>query len=174
MMPPLSTRRLSLQPLALQDVNAIREITSDPVFIQASHNCLMPTSDNQLLRWAIEQQEQHQNGKGCCYAVRDSKEKALIGLVILQQKVTLQPKAKRAELSYWLSPSHWRKGLMTEAISCVLNEWQRAYPQVTVYSNCNIKNLASIALLKKMRMQMVNAEEKNETREFVLGGRYKD
>lgn len=168
MMPPLSTRRLCLQPIILKDVNAIREITSDPVFIQASHNCLMPTSDNQLLRWAIEQQKQHQNGKGCCYAVRDTKGKALIGLVMLQ------PKAKRAELSYWLSPSHWQQGLMTEAISCVLNEWQRAYPQVIVYSNSNIKNLASIALLKKIGMQMMNTEDKNETQEFILGGMHRD
>lgn len=168
MMPPLSTRRLCLQPLVLQDVVAIREITSDPVFIQASHNCLMPTSDNQLLRWAIEQQKQHQNGKGCCYAVRKTKEKALVGLV------TLQSKAERVELSYWLSPSHWRQGLMTEAISCVLNEWQRAYPQVIVYSNSNINNLASIALLRKIGMQMMNTEDKNETREFVLGGKHKD
>ena len=168
MMPPLSTRRLYLQPLAFQDVGAISEITSDPIFIQASHNCLMPTSDNQLLRWAIEQQKQHQNGKGCCYAVRKTKEKALVGLV------TLQSKAERVELSYWLSPSHWRQGLMSEAISCVLSEWQHKSPQITVYSNSNINNLASIALLKKMGMQMVNTENKNEMREFVLGGKHKD
>ena len=164
MMPPLFTRRLCLQPLVLQDVVAIREITSDPIFIQASHHCLMPTSDNQLLRWAIEQQKQHQNGKGCCYAVRDIKGKALIGLV------TLQSETEHVELSYWLSSPYWRQGLMTEAVSCVLNEWQRTYPQVTVYSNCNINNLASIALLQKMGMQMMNTEDKNETREFILGG----
>ena len=164
MMPPLFTRRLCLQPLVLQDVVAIGELTSDAIFIQASHHCLMPTSDNQLLRWAIEQQKQHQNGKGCCYAIRDIKEKALIGLV------TLQSKAEHVELSYWLSSPYWRQGLMTEAVSCVLNEWQRTYPQVTVYSNCNINNLASIALLQKMGMQMMNTEDKNETREFILGG----
>ena len=174
MMPPLSTRRLYLQPLALQDVGAISEITSDPIFIQASHNCLMPTSDNQLLRWAIEQQKQHQNGKGCCYAVRNSKGKKLIGLVTLQQKVTLQSKAERVELSYWLSPSYWRQGLMSEAVSCVLSEWQHKSPQITVYSNSNINNLASIALLKKIGMQIVNTEDKNETREFILGGKHKD
>ncbi|MDD2342421.1 MAG: GNAT family N-acetyltransferase [Tolumonas sp.] len=164
MMPPLFTRRLCLQPLVLQDVVAIREITSDPIFIQASHHCLMPTSDNQLLRWAIEQQKQHQNGKGCCYAIRDIKEKALIGLV------TLQSETEHVELSYWLSSPYWRQGLMTEAVSCVLNEWQRTYPQVTVYSNCNINNLASIALLQKMGMQMMNTEDKNETRAFILVG----
>lgn len=174
MMPPLSTRRLCLQPLVLQDVVAIREITSDPVFIQASHHCLMPTSDNQLLRWAIEQQKQHQNGKGCCYAIRNIKGKAVIGLVTLQQKVTLQSKAERVELSYWLSSPYWRQGLMTEAVSCVLNEWQRTYPQIPVYSNTNINNLASIALLRKIGMQQVNAEDKNETREFVLGGKHKE
>jgi RimJ/RimL family protein N-acetyltransferase len=43
-----------------------------------------------------------------------------------------------------------------------------------VYSNSNINNLASIALLKKMGMQMVNTENKNEMREFVLGGKHKD
>ena len=164
MMPPLSTRRLCLQPLVLQDVGAIREITSDPIFIQASNHCLMPTSDNQLLRWAIEQQKQHQNGKGCCYAIRDIKGKALIGLV------TLQSKAEHVELSYWLSSPYWRQGLMTEAVSCVLNEWLRTYPQIPVHSNTNINNLASIALLRKIGMQMVNAEDKNETRAFILVG----
>ena len=164
MMPPLSTYRLCLQPLVLQDVAAIRAITSDPVFIQASHHCLMPTSDNRLLRWAIEQQKQHQNGNGCCYAVRESKEKALIGLVMLQ------PKSKRAELSYWLSPPHWRQGLMTEALRCVLNEWQRCQPQITVYSCCSINNLASIAVLEKIGMQTITTAEQYEVREFILGG----
>jgi len=93
MMPPLSTRRLCLQPIALKDVDAIRAIVSDPLFVQASYGCQMPASDKQLLRWAIEQQKQHQNGKGCCYAVCDAKGKELIGLV------TLQPKAERVELS---------------------------------------------------------------------------
>lgn len=164
MMPPLSTRRLCLQPLVLQDVAAIREITSDPIFIQASHHCLMPTSDNQLLRWAIDQQKQHQNGKGCCYAIRDIKGKALIGLV------TLQSKAEHVELSYWLSSPYWRQGLMTEAVSCVLNEWLRTYPQIPVHSHTHINNLASIALLRKIGMQMVNAEDKNETQAFILVG----
>lgn len=164
MMPPLSTARLCLQPITLKDVSAIRAIVSDPLFVQASYGCQMPISDNQLLRWAVAQQKQHQNGNGCCYAIRFSIRQELRGLV------TLQPKAERVELSYWLSPPYWRQGLMTEAVSCVLNEWRRYNPQITVYSNSNINNLVSIALLEKIGMQRVATEKQNEDQEFILGG----
>ena len=164
MMPPLSTHRLCLQPIALKDVNAIRAIVSDPLFVQASYGCQMPASDNKLLRWAIAQQKQLQNGNGCCYAIRFSMGQELIGLV------TLQPNAERVELSYWLSPPYWRQGLMTEALLCVLNEWQNSAPQITVYSCCHINNQASIALLEKIGMQRVATGEQNEEREFILGG----
>ena len=163
MMPPLSTARLCLQPITLKDVSAIRAIVSDPLFVRASYGCQMPISDNQLLRWVIAQQKQHQNGNGCCYTIRSSIEQELSGLV------TLQPKAKRVELSYWLSPPYWRQGLMTEALSCVLHEWQSYNSQIIVYSRCNINNQASIALLEKIGMQRVATEKQNEDREFILG-----
>ena len=164
MLPPLSTLRLCLQPITLTDVNAIRAIVSDPLFVQASYGCQMPASDNQLLRWTLAQQKQHQNGNGCCYTLRFSLEQELTGLV------TLQPNAERVELSYWLKASRWRQGLMTEAIFCILNEWQRCQPQITVYSCCSINNKASIGLLEKIGMQSLATEEQNEVREFILGG----
>ncbi|NCB56492.1 MAG: N-acetyltransferase [Gammaproteobacteria bacterium] len=147
MMPPLSTIRLSLRPVELRDVNGISSIVNDPLFVQASVGCQMPASDMQLLRWIISQQKQHQSGKGCCYTVRDAMGKNLIGLIMLQ------PKEQRMELSYWLSPSYWRQGLMSEALFCVLHEWHRYNPKTIVYSCCNVNNKASIALLEKIGMQ---------------------
>lgn len=137
---------------------------NDPLFVQASVGCQMPVSDMQLLRWVISQQKQHQSGKGCCYTVRDAMGKNLIGLIMLQ------PKEQRMELSYWLSPPYWRQGLMTEGLLCVLNEWRSYHPKIPVYSCCSTGNLASIVLLEKIGIQIVDAENKNEIREFLIGG----
>jgi ribosomal-protein-alanine N-acetyltransferase len=163
MMLPLSTHRLHLQPIVLKDVNAIRTIVSDPLFIQESHGCQMPTSDNQLLRWVISQHKQHQDGHGCCYSIRNAMGKELIGLI------SLQPKEQHVELSYWLSPLYWRQGLISEALSCVLNEWHLIHQKTTVYSDCHVNNLASIALLEKIGLQRVADEAGEKNMRFIWG-----
>lgn len=163
MMPPLSTLRLCLQPVTLQDVSGIHSIIHDPVFIQASYGCQMPASENQLLRWTISQQRQHQSGKGCCYTVRRALEQELIGLV------SLHPTEQHIELSYWLSPSFWRQGLMTEAVMSVLSEWRRHYSQLAVHSCCHRNNLASAALLKRVGMRMMTTESQDGNWQFISG-----
>jgi ribosomal-protein-alanine N-acetyltransferase len=164
MMPPLFTPRLRLQPLQLTDINAISTIIQEPLFIQASHGCQRPNSENQLLRWAISQQKQHQSGDGCCYAIHYTKNNALIGLIILQ------PKMPHVELSYWLKPSYWRQGIMTEALTCTIREWQKIHSNMTIYACCHADNLASVALLETIGLQRIHSEQENDIWEFIAAG----
>lgn len=162
MMPPLHTHRLDLQPLALTDLHTIKSIVHEPQFMHASYGCQMPTSTNQLLRWIIEQCEQHRLGHGCCYTLRPL-HNPLIGLVALQHE------DQRVVLSYWLSASYWQQGLMSEALFCILQEWQRRHPSTDICAYSHIKNSASLALLTKLEMQITG--ENNEIREFIWRGK---
>jgi len=162
MMPPLFTARLCMQPIELQDIPAIQSITQYPTFIQASYGCQMPATEMQLIRWAIAQQQQHRAGHGCCYALRLVDEVKMIGMICIQQQEF------SAELSYWLCAEQWRQGLMTEAVNCVLTEWQQANPLLALYAKCHRNNIASVALLHKMGMREINAEDQNDEYDFML------
>ena len=161
MMPPLSTIRLCLRPVELRDVNGISTIVNDPLFVQASVGCQMPVSDMQLLRWVISQQKQHQSGNGCCYTIRRAAEENLIGLVSLQRQENYAEE-KRADLSYWLQPMYWRQGLMTEAVTAVMQHWLALYPQSIITANSHSSNLASQALLQRIGMRLAETDEKNK------------
>jgi [ribosomal protein S5]-alanine N-acetyltransferase len=161
MMPPLSTPRLCLLPIELQDIPTIQSITQDPIFIQASHGCQMPSTEKQLIKWVIAQQRQHRAGHGCCYALRLVDEVNMIGMICIQQEF-------RAELSYWLCAEKWQQGIMTEAVNCVLNEWLQANPQVALHARCHRNNRASVTLLQKIRMREINVEDQNDEHSFML------
>lgn len=161
MMPPLFTPRLRLLPLRLTDINAISAIIQEPLFIQASYGCQLPNSENQLLRWTIAQQKQHTSGNGCCYAIHYVKNNALVGLV------TLQPQMPHVELSYWLAPSYWRQGIMTEALAYTIHEWQKTNSNMRIYAYCHADNRASIALLEKIGLQRAGTQQKSDIWEFI-------
>jgi Acetyltransferases, including N-acetylases of ribosomal proteins len=162
MMPPLSTIRLCLRPVELKDVNGISSIVNDPLFARASIGCQMPVSDMQLLRWVISQQKQHQSGNCCCYTIRRTAEENLIGLVSLQQPENHADCSYRADLSYWLQPMYWRQGLMTEAVTAVMQQWLTLHPQSIITANSHSNNLASQALLQRVGMRLAETDETNK------------
>jgi ribosomal-protein-alanine N-acetyltransferase len=55
----------------------------------------------------------------------------------------------RAEIGYMLDPRHWRKGLMSEAISAVLGYGFRVMKLHSIEANVNPENAASSGLLEK-------------------------
>ncbi|WP_081741358.1 GNAT family N-acetyltransferase [Tolumonas lignilytica] len=153
MMPPLSTPRLDLHPIVLQDMSWISAIISHPLFANASLSCQMPSSETQLLRWILTQQKQHHSGQGCCYALRDRQTEKPIGMITLQPQ-----KNNECELSYWLHPDHWRQGIMTEALIKVLKHWQIQHPQQPIRARVHPANIASISLLVRVGMKKVETE----------------
>ncbi len=155
MMPPLTTHRLSLQLPKLQDLKAIKEIVTHPLFIQASLGCQMPQSDTQLLHWLCAQQKQHAAQNSCCYMLRYKAEEVILGMV------NLQVTGKQAELSYWLHPDHWRQGLMTEAVTFVISTWLKQHNDCLITARCHQENLASQALLHRVGMQLNDMESEN-------------
>ena len=55
----------------------------------------------------------------------------------------------RAEIGYMLNPRHWRKGLMSEALSAVLDYGFHVMNLHSVEANVNPENAASAGLLEK-------------------------
>lgn len=139
----------------------ISSIVNEPLFVQASIGCRMPVSDMQLLRWVISQQKQHQSGNGCCYTIRHTAEEKLIGLVSLQQQENYTEEIY-ADLSYWLQPMYWRQGLMTEAVTAVMQHWLAFCPQSIITADSHSNNLASQALLQRIGMKLAGTDETNK------------
>ncbi len=135
---------------------------NDPLFARASIGCEMPVSDMQLLRWVISQHKQHQSGNGCCYTIRRTAEENLIGLVSLQQQENNADLSYQADLSYWLQPMYWRRGLMTEAVTAVMQHWLTLHPQSIIMASSHNDNLASQALLQRVGMKLAETDETNK------------
>lgn len=140
----------------------INTVVQDPRFVQASTGCLMPQSDSQLLRWIMSQQKQHVSGSGCCYAIQLAAVDDLIGLI------SIQPQGNYAELSFWLHPEYWRQGLMTEALTAVINAWRNHHPASLITASCHINNPASQALLKRVGMQLAETDEIRQQQQYAL------
>jgi len=60
---------------------------------------------------------------------------------------------RNGEIGYILNRDHWGKGLMTEAISCVLEHVFKEMKLHRLEADSDPKNLASLALLEKLGFQ---------------------
>jgi ribosomal-protein-alanine N-acetyltransferase len=81
------------------------------------------------------------------FAVTFKEEKKMIGEVILNETDLEQ---KRSELAFWLSESHWKKGVITEAVLAVMyfafNKLNLNRLEISAFS----ENIASNNLAKKL------------------------
>jgi RimJ/RimL family protein N-acetyltransferase len=67
--------------------------------------------------------------------------------------LALRPEGHRASLGYVLARPYWGRGLMTEAVTAVV-DWAIAQPAVhRVWAVCDVDNAASARVLEKAGMQ---------------------
>jgi RimJ/RimL family protein N-acetyltransferase len=67
--------------------------------------------------------------------------------------LALRPEGHRANLGYVLARPYWGRGLMTEAVTAVV-DWAIAQPAIhRVWAVCDVDNAASARVLEKAGMQ---------------------
>ncbi len=67
--------------------------------------------------------------------------------------VELRPTGFKAEIGYVLAHPYWGRGMMTEAVRCVVN-WALSQPEIyRVWAVCDVENVGSARVLEKVGMK---------------------
>ena len=146
----LNTPRLLLRPISNDDCQSVFDIYSDPAAMQY-WSCL-PFNDigqaEELISSAISAA---QSNRSLLLAVVLKSSNELIGTMSL---FNLHAESKRAEIGYLLAPSHWRQGLMSEALSAFIEFCFEELDLNRLEADIDPNNTASSAILKKFGFEV--------------------
>jgi len=142
--PELQTPRLLLREFRPDDVEAIFALYSDPRFTRYMMTPITSLEEAQEL--LDEYREIYQSGKGIVWAITLRNDPTVIGTCGFE---TISEYDHRGELGYDLSPAHWGTGLMSEALTAVLEISFTRLGLHRIQAYILDINLRSIKLLQK-------------------------
>ena len=132
----LTTQRLTLRPMAMSDVAALHDILADPVVMQyfdTPHADMETTS--QWVSWTVSQPRDTTRDYVLLYQ----------GEVIGKAGIWSAP-----ETGFLLAKAHWGKGLMREALECLLPQLAKDMGLDQITADVDPANERSLTLLKSM------------------------
>ncbi|MBL7996050.1 GNAT family N-acetyltransferase [bacterium] len=143
--PLLSTVRLDLRQVRLDDAYSLFGLRSDPRVMKFMDKPLMQSVDE-----ALEAIQKIENAvaanESITWAISLKNEANMIGTIGFWKIIK---EHHRAEIGYLLHPDHWGKGLMQEAIVPILNYGFSIMRLHSVEANVNTGNAVSIRFLEK-------------------------
>jgi [ribosomal protein S5]-alanine N-acetyltransferase len=149
--PPLIvTPRLALRELRSADAHAVAEHAGDKRVARFLLAVPTPYPVALAARWISGRIGWWAQGRGLTLAIvrRDAPD-ALIGSASLR----CYPRARRAELGYWLAAASWGRGYATEAATALVDYGFRELALARVYAEVLEGNTASCHVLDKLGMK---------------------
>jgi RimJ/RimL family protein N-acetyltransferase len=141
--PVLETSRLVLRPMVMDDAEAMHAFKSDPVATRCYAQD--PFVDEELTRgWVRAGLEGRKSGTSITWAITLRQDGQVTGECCLWN---IDQDSKHAELGYELLRSHWKRGLMAEALNAVLEHGFNEMRLNRVEANPLSINLASQKVL---------------------------
>ena len=142
----LHTARLVLRQITTNDAAALFAMRSDVNAMQYLDRPRAKSIEDayKLIASIATAQE---NNDGITWAVTLKDDPRLIGTVGYYR---LKKEHHRAEIGYMLHPAHWRKGIMTEACTCVLDFGFGILKFHSIEADINPNNTASITMIEKL------------------------
>ncbi len=141
----LTTERLVLRQLSMDDLDAVFALRSDPVAMRYVPRPLAKDLDEAAAHINLILEEQQANN--CLqWAITLKGHPAMVGIIGFWR---MKKEHYRAELGYMVLPEHWGKGIMSEAIAAVV---YHAFATLGVHSIEAIidpQNPASMRVLEK-------------------------
>ncbi len=148
-LPRLETPRLVLRPFRLKDAKDVFEYASDPevarFVLWEPHRSLAETRSSIRSIRRLSRQ-----GRPSSWAIELAEEKKVIGSIGF---MWLSPENRSAEVGYSLSRLYWNRGIMTEALTRVLESAFRDLRLHRVEAQYDIRNPASGRVMEKCGME---------------------
>ncbi len=149
--PPLTTPRLLLRELDWHDFEAIHSWSVDPEvvkFMDWGPNTREQTKAH--LQQAVGEQHAAQPARYELAICRKQDPGSCLGTVALVLTNALHGEAS---LGYTLSRSHWGQGVMTEAVSALLDWGWSTLGLHRIWATCSVENTASSVVLQRVGME---------------------
>jgi ribosomal-protein-alanine N-acetyltransferase len=170
----LTSERLILRPLAVDDAGAMLAYASDPEVTR--YLPWYPATQIDVIRTFLQDQEaQRLRGETLGLAMVLAKSQAMIGSISLMHLRSSEPGT--AELGYLLARPYWGQGFMTEAARCVVHHAFTERRLTRLIAFADSENAASRRVLEKAGMQATTTElriVKQESRIYVRFERHRD
>ncbi len=143
--PIFETRRLRFRPLTEEDADDLLLLYSDEeVFKYQGFDGF--TSMESIMKFIEIVQYGYEHKQFVRWGVELKDNQKLVGMISLHH---LEHWNKKTEVGYMLMRSYWNHGLMTEAVSALMDRTLNAFGFHRVEAMIHPDNLASIALIKK-------------------------
>ena len=145
--PILETERLILKRFEKTDSEAMFQLRSNPALMKYICRPLQTTL-NEAEELINKIDELIINNSGINWAIYLKSEQKIIGSVSFHK---IDKENYRGEIGYFLLPSHWQKGIISEAISSVLNYGFHTLKFHSVEAQIDPDNIASEQVLQKFK-----------------------
>jgi ribosomal-protein-alanine N-acetyltransferase len=142
----LSTDRLTLRPISLDDWEAILTIRSNPTINQYLDRMPCRSKDD-AIEFIQQVQKNIAQNTSFYWAVTLTECKTVVGTICL---FAFTDHRSSGEIGYELLPSYHGKGIMVEAASAVIDYAQVMLKIPKILAFTHEENVASIALLSKL------------------------
>lgn len=145
MFPEINTERLNLRQIKQEDRESIYEILSNFEVIKYDTFELFTNMKQaeDMINWFDEAFKQKQ---AIFWGISFKSSSEIIGFCKCEIEI---PKV-RADFGYDLNPKHWNKGIITEALSAIMNFTFNALDVNRIEATVSTENIASIKVLKKL------------------------
>lgn len=140
-LPRLTTRRLVLRAPALADADAIAESLADYAVASMLARVPSPYLRQDAVDWLTTMPDGIGEG-GFAFAVTVAE--VPVGIVGFDRRDT------GLHVGYWLDRRHWRRGIMSEAVSAALSWYFEKEPDAVLGSGVFTDNRGSLALQNKL------------------------
>ncbi|MCM3004294.1 GNAT family N-acetyltransferase [Priestia koreensis] len=158
-MPTIETERLVLRELVEEDAPVLYDYFSDKHVL--AYYGMEPLQSLHEAKAMIENfHAMVEKKQGMRLAIVEKESGETIGTCGFHNYA---PRHKRAEIGYELAPSHWGKGLATEAVEALIDHLFSAHQLSRIGAVVFIENVASRTLLQKMGFQ-----EEGVLREYMV------
>ncbi|PIG93114.1 GNAT family N-acetyltransferase [Gloeocapsopsis sp. IPPAS B-1203] len=143
--PYLKTERLILRPATQADAEAIFTVFSDPQVTQF-HNLDTFTHIDEAIEVIERRAKGFESGRGIRWGIARQQDNCLIGSC----GFTWDKQANAAEVGYELASQFWQQGIMSEALSAILQYGFETIGIQYVIAEVMLENIASKKLLQKL------------------------
>jgi [ribosomal protein S5]-alanine N-acetyltransferase len=148
--PALTTERLILRPLTLEDAPVVQQSAGRREIVDTTISIPHPYSEQQAREWIASHAEACAQGKGVVFAVDLTHSHQLIGTIGLRE---IDQEHSQAEMGFWIGTDWWRNGYATEAAKGVIRYGFEELGLNRIYAHHMVRNPASGRVLEKSGMQ---------------------
>lgn len=145
--PEIQTQRLVLRPIGVSDCAPIQAAAGRREVADTMVSIPHPFSIQDAVRYVRHRLGQMRRGRGLALCILGRPERDLRGLVELR---AIEREHALAELSFWLAPEAWGRGLMGEAVGAMLRLAFQELELNRVYAYHMVRNPASGRVLARL------------------------